>query len=81
MKEIIRRILIVLWLPVLVGAFVRILETALSTIAWIGGNEFDPEPLQIAAIYILPVWSLQFIATGIVNPVRLLREAATKKVC
>ena len=63
MKEILKRILIVLWLAAFVGIFYNVFRFGL----------LDLEMLQISAIFVVSVWILQFILTGVVNPFTLFR--------
>lgn len=62
MKEILRRIIIVLWLAAIFGSAYNIV------------NKLDIEALQISALFLVPVWALQFILTGIVNPLKLIQK-------
>lgn len=64
MKEIVRRTLIVFWLAVITGLVYNVTRWGL----------FDLETWQISALFLLPVWALQFILTGVVNPIALIRK-------
>lgn len=66
MKEIVRRTLVVLWLAAIAGFVYTVFELGL----------FDLETWQISAFFLLPVWALQFILTGVVNPSGLVRKTA-----
>lgn len=61
MKEIIRRTLIVFWLVAIAGF-------ASNIFRW---GVFNLETWQISALFIIPIWALQFILTGIINPFAL----------
>lgn len=63
MKEIIRRTLIVFWLAVFAGIIYNAFHFGL----------LDLEMWQISAIFVAPIWALQFILTGIINPFTLIR--------
>lgn len=63
MKEIVRRTLIVFWLAATAGVAYNVFIHGL----------FDLETWQISAIFALPIWTIQFILTGTVNPFSLLR--------
>lgn len=64
MKEIVRRTLLVFWLAAIAGL-------ASNAFRW---GLFDLETWQISALFITPIWALQFILTGVVNPFALLRK-------
>lgn len=68
MKEILRRILIVLWLAAIVGFAYNIVHRGL----------LDIETWQISALFLIPVWVLQFILTGIFNPITLIRKESNE---
>jgi len=61
MKEIVRRTLIVLWLLATSGFIGVVFESGL----------FHSDTWIIAAALFIPVWALQFIFTGLVNPTAL----------
>lgn len=63
MREIVRRTLIVLWLAAFAGIIYNALRFGL----------LDLEMWQISAIFATPIWALQFILTGVVNPFALIR--------
>ena len=63
MKEIVRRTLIVFWLAAFAGIIYNAFRLGL----------LDLEMWQIAAIFVVPIWALQFILTGLVNPFGLIR--------
>jgi cytochrome c oxidase subunit IV len=63
MKGVIRRTLIVIWLAAIAGL-------AFNVFRW---GVFNLETWQISALFIIPIWALQFILTGIVNPYSLAR--------
>ena len=64
MKEIVRRTLIVLWLAAIAGLVYNIFQRGL----------IDLETWQISALFVIPIWALQFILTGIVNPLVLIHR-------
>jgi hypothetical protein len=64
MKEFVRRALIVAWLAI-----------AAIFIASLFLMPKNPNTWFIPAALALPVWALQFIALGIVNPARLFRAS------
>lgn len=66
MKAILRRTLIVLWLAAIAGVVGAVFESGV----------LDGDTWIIAALLVLPVWALQFILTGLVNPASLLRGSA-----
>lgn len=63
MKEIVRRTLIVFWLAAITGIVYNVFRFGL----------LDLETWQISALFSAPVWALQFILTGVVNPFALVR--------
>lgn len=66
MKEILRRIFIVIWILVAVYIVIEIIDEGLfSESTW----------LHIVAFAIGPVLALQFIFVGIVNPIRLIKKS------
>lgn len=65
MREIVRRIVVVLWLAAIAGALYNVLHRGI----------FNTETWQIVAIIVLPVWALQYILTGIKNPIKLFTRA------
>lgn len=64
MKEIVRRTLIVFWLAAIAGL-------VSNAFRW---GIFNLETWQISALFIVPTWALQFILTGVVNPLALTRK-------
>jgi hypothetical protein len=64
MKEIARRTLIVFWLAAIAGIVYNVLRWGL----------FDLETWQISALFVMPVWAVQFILTGVVNPLALVHR-------
>jgi hypothetical protein len=64
MKEITRRTLIVFWLAAMAGVVYNIFRWGL----------FDSETWQISALFAMPIWALQFILTGVINPFALIRQ-------
>jgi hypothetical protein len=64
MKEITRRTLIVFWLA-------AIAVIAYNVFRW---GLFDLETWQISALFAMPLWALQFILTGVVNPFALIHS-------
>ena len=62
MKEFVRRTLIVAWLAIAAIFLVALVMMPKNPNTW-----FIPAALA------LPAWGLQFIALGIVNPLRLFR--------
>ena len=63
MKEIVRRTLIVFWLAAFTGVIYNAFRFGL----------LELEMWQISAIFVIPIWALQFILTGVVNPLALIR--------
>lgn len=63
MKEIVRRALIVFWLAAMAGL-------ASNAFRW---GIFNLETWQISALFIIPIWALQFILIGSINPLSLTR--------
>lgn len=64
MKEIARRTLIVFWLAAIAGIGYNIFRWGL----------FNSETWQISALFAMPIWGVQFILTGAVNPLELVRQ-------
>lgn len=67
MKEIVRRTLVVLWLAAIAGVVYNIFQQGIINL----------ETWQISALFAMPIWALQFILTGIVNPLLLIRRKST----
>jgi drug/metabolite transporter (DMT)-like permease len=67
MKEIVRRTLIVLWLAAIAGVVYNIFQWGVVNL----------ETWQISALFVMPIWALQFLLTGIVNPLLLMRKKPT----
>lgn len=64
MREIVRRTLIVFWLAAVAGIVYNVFR-------W---GPFDLETWQISALFAMPIWAVQFILTGVVNPFALARQ-------
>ncbi|MFK0309743.1 hypothetical protein ACIQUF_00725 [Pseudomonas sp. NPDC090233] len=64
MKEIIRRMLIVLWLAAIATHIFNMFDRGI----------FHHEVWQISALLMVPIWALQFILLGIANPLALKRK-------
>ncbi len=64
MKEIIRRTLIVCWLAVIATHIFNMVDKGI----------FNDDTWQISALFIVPIWAIQFILLGITNPLSLTRK-------
>lgn len=69
MKAIVERVVVVLWLVALAGALYNVYSKGV----------FNSEAWQISAIFVLPVWALQFILTGVKSPLGLFAKPKKRK--